>query len=85
MHCPGTQSILKILISKPWLEIGPMWVLREHKDAIEEGVEWAAMGRTEGNAVREATGPGNGEIGPRSLEVAWLLLRGRQRSIQGEF
>lgn len=27
------------------------------------------MGRTEGNAVREATGPGNGEKRPRSLGV----------------
>lgn len=64
MHCPGTQSFLKILISKPRLEIGPMWVLREHKEAIEERVEWGAMGRTEGNAVRETPGPGNGEKRP---------------------
>lgn len=79
-HLPAL--ILKVLISEPPLETGPMWVLMEQREAVEEGGEWAAMERTGGNAVWEITGPGMGEEAQAAegwwvTVGAWLLLRGR--------
>lgn len=46
-----------------------MWVLREQKEAVEEGVGWAAAGRTGGNAVWGDDGAGNGEKSSRLHRV----------------